>query len=382
MAATAAQCIAGSKRAASFEFERFCDDLGPAQIIHVYDPHTRMRGVVVVDNVARGHAIGGVRMAADVTADEVFRLARAMTLKNAVAGLPHGGAKSGIIACPEEPDKEDLVRAFARSIRNVPDYIPGPDMGTDETCMEWILDEIGRAVGLPRELDGIPLDEIGATGYGLAQAADVAGPLCGVDLAKATVAIEGFGNVGRHVARFLAQRGARIVAASDILGAIYDPHGIDVASLIRTKQESGTVAMWRGGQRIELEELLTLPVDILVPAARPDCITLANVDDVQAMMILEGANIPVTIDAEELLHSRGVMCVPDIVANAGGVICASVEYHGGTEEDAFQRISSKISHNTRIVLERSRKERITPREAAVAIGRSRIRDAMRGRKRW
>ena len=154
----------------TFTFQDYCDDLGPAKVVHIYDPCCELRAIVVIDNVACGPSIGGVRMVPDVSTEEIFRLARAMTLKNAAAGLPHGGGKSGILADPKTCDKQRLVRAFARAIRDLTQYIPGPDMGTDETCMAWTYDEIGRAVGLPRVLGGIPLDEIGATGYGLAAA--------------------------------------------------------------------------------------------------------------------------------------------------------------------------------------------------------------------
>jgi len=133
---------------ASFPYEQYLNDLGPAKILHLHDPHSGLKAIVVVDNVACGPAIGGVRMATDVSTDEVFRLARAMTLKNAAAGLPHGGGKSGIIADPKTADMPRLIRAFPRAIREIAEHMPGPDMGTDETCMAWIQDEIGRSVGL------------------------------------------------------------------------------------------------------------------------------------------------------------------------------------------------------------------------------------------
>ena len=128
----------------TFTIEPYCDDLGPEKVVHVYEPQSGLRAIVVVDNTACGPAIGGVRLAADVSMDEVYRLARAMTLKNAAAGLPHGGGKAGIVADPHTTDKLRLVRAFARAIREIADYIPGPDMGTDEACMAWLFDEIGR----------------------------------------------------------------------------------------------------------------------------------------------------------------------------------------------------------------------------------------------
>lgn len=359
-----------------FDYERFCDDLGPAKVVHVYDPATGLRGFVVIDNVACGPAIGGVRMAPDVTTSEVFRLARAMTCKNAAAGLPHGGGKAGIIADPRAPGKSVLIRAFARAIRSLTDYIPGPDMGTDESCMAWIHAEIGRAVGLPRVFGGIPLDEIGATGYGLAQCAEVAAGFCGLPLQGATFAIEGFGNVGRHAACFLEQLGAKLVAASDSRGAVYNAQGISTADLIQARRESGSVGSCTRGERITQAALLTVPCDILIPAARPDSIHAGNVQSIQARLVLQGANIPATREAETILHQRGILYVPDFIANAGGVICASVEYHGGSQAGAFSQIAEKIRQNTTEVLVRSRDERIEPRAAALQLAQDRVRAAM------
>ena len=155
------------------------------KLVHIHRSSIGLKAVVAIDNVACGPAIGGVRMAPDVSTEEAFRLARAMTFKNAAAGLPHGGGKSVIFADPKMPlrDKERLIRAFAEAIVDLTDYIPGPDMGTDELAMGWIKDETGRAVGLPREIGGIPLDEIGATGFGLAVAIDVAREHIGLPLA-------------------------------------------------------------------------------------------------------------------------------------------------------------------------------------------------------
>ena len=154
------------------------DDLGPAKVILVQESHLQLRGALVIDNVARGPAIGGLRIAPDVSVEECFRLARAMTLKNSAAGLPHGGGKSVLWGDPKMPaqQKEALVRAFAHALRDETGYVFGPDMGTDETCMAWVKDEIGRAAGLPAFLGGIPLDELGATGWGLLHAAEAAAP--------------------------------------------------------------------------------------------------------------------------------------------------------------------------------------------------------------
>jgi len=242
--------------------------------------------------------------------------------------------------------------------------------------MALVQDEIGRAVGLPRVLGGIPLDEIGATGYGLAQCAEVAAQFCDVKIAGARVAIEGFGNVGRHAARYLEEKGARLVAASDSTGAVFDPEGIPVDKLTEAKGAFGSVTAYARGEKFSRAELFTVPCDVLIPAARPDCIHADNARAIQARLILQGANIPATAEAEQILYERGVLVVPDFIANAGGVICASVEYHGGSESEALRQIAEKIRRNTEAVLTRSRQQRIAPRQAAVALARDRVLRAM------
>ncbi len=356
------------------------DELGPEKIIHLYEPRTKTKAIVVIDNVAAGPAIGGVRMAPDVSFEEVRRLARAMTYKNLMAGLPHGGGKTGILADPKTVNKEQAVRIFARGIKNFTEYIPGPDMGTDEVSMAYIYDEIGRAVGLPRELGGIPLDEIGATGYGIAECTDVAKDYINLDLNQARLVIEGFGNVGKPAARFLAEKGVVLIGASDSKGTIYNPEGLNIEDLIRVKETTGSVINYREGEVLKTTDLLSIHTDILIPAARPDVINEANSDTVDARVIIEGANIPITENAEKELHDRGILVIPDFVANAGGVITASVEYHGGSEQAAFDRIKSSIRRNTREILDKVYKEKIYPRDAAVGIARQRLVRAMKYRE--
>lgn len=358
------------------------DDLGPASVVFVREPRVGLEGFVVVDNVACGAAIGGVRMATDVGLSEVARLARAMTLKNAAASLPHGGAKAGIIADPTMPPdhKERLVRAFARAIREIVSYIPGPDMGTDETCMGWIHDEIARAAGLPRVLGGIPLDEIGATGFGLATSADVAASFAGIELRGARVVVQGFGAVGRHVARFLERAGARVVGVADSRGAVTSPDGLDLDALLALKRAGRSVGELAGAQRISGEDLVAIECDLWIPAARPDVLTAANVDRLRTRLVLQGANIPATAEAERRMHARGVLSVPDFVANAGGVICAAVEWRHGSEREALSIVEDRIRRNTKEVLAKSREGGQTPREAALDLARSRVLAAMRLRR--
>ena len=360
----------------------FADELGPFAVVLLRNPVTGTEAIVVVDNVAAGPAIGGVRMMPDVSVGEVARLARAMTLKNAAARLPHGGGKAGIVADPlmSMSEKEAAVRWFARSIGGLDQYIPGPDMGTDETCMAWVHDEIGRCVGLPAVLGGIPLDELGATAFGLAVAAEAVETAGFIELDGARVAIQGFGAVGRNAAHFLAERGAVVVSISTRGGSVTNPGGLDVAELAAWQSKGNPVELFAGGESGAADAPLWAECDILVPAARGDVITAANVGRVQARLVLEGANIPITAQAEATLHDRGVLCIPDWIANAGGVICGSVEYGGGSRAEAFSLIDDTIRQNTAEIVEHSMKESIPPRRAAEELATGRVEKAMRLRR--
>ncbi|PWE33025.1 Glu/Leu/Phe/Val dehydrogenase [Maritimibacter sp. 55A14] len=354
------------------------DDLGPEKVLHVSNPGAGLRAIVVLDNTAAGPAIGGVRMAPDATLEECARLARAMSLKNAAAGLPNGGGKSVIVADPAMPPdaKESVIRAFAEAIAPLSGYIPGPDMGTNETCMAWVQDEIGRAVGLPRVVGGIPLDEIGATGYGVAVAAAVAEEFCDVPLDGARVAIQGYGAVGRHAARCLAEHGARIVAVADSHGSAFAPDGFDLVRLDAIKADGRSVTDYPGADAGDRKAVIVAECDILVPAARPDAIDSSNTGAIKARLVVEGANIPATAESEAALHERGVLVIPDFIANAGGVICGSVEYRGGTESQALAVITERIRHNTREVFQRVNADGVLPRDAANSLAEARLRQAM------
>jgi glutamate dehydrogenase (NAD(P)+) len=358
------------------------DDLGPAKVIEVRGPAIGLEAILVIDNVACGPAIGGLRVAPDVTLEECSRLARAMTLKNAAAGLPHGGGKSVLRGDPRMPreQKERLIRAFAHALRNETDYIFGPDMGTDETSMAWVKDEIGRAVGLPAALGGLPLDELGATGWGLLNCAEAAAPRAGIALSAARVAIQGFGAVGRHAARFLAERGAKLVAVSDSLGTLSDPGGMDVAALIRHKEQGGSVSDYPRGEKLDRDAIVGVACDIWIPAARPDVVREDNAARLRAKLVLQGANIPFTRGAEEALAVRGVIVVPDFIANAGGVICAAMEDAGATRAAAFDAIAERIRGNTDRILAQAKAQGLLPRQAAEALATARVKEAMKYRR--
>jgi glutamate dehydrogenase (NAD(P)+) len=364
------------------EWNAISDDLGPEKVVLLREPELGLEAILVVDNTAAGPSIGGIRLAPDITVEEVSRLARSMTFKNAAAGLRHGGGKAGIIGDPDmlPHQKERIVRAFGVAIRDIADYIPGPDMGIDEACMAALHDEIGRVVGLPKALGGIPLDTLGATAFGLAIAAEVADDFGIIGLDGARVVIQGFGAVGTHAARFLAERGAIVVAVSDSRGGMAAPEGLDVEKLLLWKSAGNPVSEFAGGIAIPHEELIGLPCDIWLPAARPDVFTGDNAASVQASVILPGANIPATTEAEQIFHERDVLMIPDFIANAGGVICGAVEYAGGTAGQAFTTIEERVRENTAEVLTRCRRSGQLPSTVAVDLASERVREAMSYRR--
>ena len=352
----------------------FADNLGPEKIVYLYDPAVNLKAIVVIDNTSRGSGMGGLRMAEDVTTEEVVRLARAMTLKNAAADLPYGGAKAAILASPKISlrEKERLIRAFARGISHLSEFIPGPDMGLDESCMVWIDDEIERAIGLPAAVGGIPLDEIGATGFGVSVATEVASHYCSLKLEGARLVIQGFGSVGKNSARFLAQRGVVLVGVNDSQGTIYNPQGLNVEELIAWKEAGKSLVNYPFGTILDRDRIVYLDSDIWIPAARPDVVNLNNVSCLKTKLVVQGANIPFTAEAEAICHDRGILIVPDFIANAGGIICGAVEYEGGSKKEALRMIRERIQCNTRLVLEQAKQSQILPRQAALDLAKRRL----------
>jgi glutamate dehydrogenase (NAD(P)+) len=236
-------------------------------------------------------------------------------------------------------------------------------------------------VGLPRELGGIPLDEIGATGWGLSHATEVALRHRGFELDGARLVVQGFGAVGQHAARFLTERGAVLIAVADSRGSIMNPQGLDLDALVKLKRDGRSVSEYAGGHPAGRDAVVDTECDIWIPAARPDVINDGNVYRLKTKVVVQGANIPLTSGAEHVLHERGVLCVPDFIANSGGVICAAMEYHGANESAVMASIEEKVRRNTESVLETADRQGILPRKAAVELARHRIRKAMSFR-RW
>ncbi len=358
------------------------DTYGPEKILEVYNPKVGMRGYVVIDNIALGPGKGGIRMTPSVDKEEVFRLARTMTWKCAMADLPFGGAKSGIVADPKTFDlkrKKEIVEAFAEAIKPVcPSmYVAAPDISTSEREMEWLVKANGSrkaATGKPKKLGGIP-HELGSTGFGVYHAAKVAAPYAGLDLKKSTFAVEGFGNVGTFSAKFLSEAGAKLVAVSDSKGIIYNKEGLDFKKLSDIKEKTGSVVNYKPGEIKPTSEILSLNTDILVTAAVPDLIKKEDVGKIKAKLIIEGSNIPTTLEVEKMLMKRGILVVPDFVANAGGVISSYVEYNGWGVDKMWKTVEEKVSRNTLLVLDLAKKKRIAPREAAMQIAKERVQKA-------
>lgn len=366
------------------ELQHFADEWGPEKVIETYDSKIGMKGILVIDNTALGPGKGGIRMAPWVDVFEVFKLARTMTWKCALAELPFGGAKSGIIADPSKISKEkklEIVRAFSRSLKPVcPSmYVAAPDMATGEVEMEAFAKENGSmqaCTGKPKEMGGIP-HELGSTGFGVYNSALVAAEHIGLKINGASVAVQGFGNVGSFVSKFITEKGAKLVCVSDSDGCIYNEDGLDFEKLNQIKNETGSVKNYKPGKILNNERLFELKLDILIPAAIPDVITNKNVDKVKSKIIVEGANIPIAPEVERIVYKKNILVVPDFVANAGGVISSYVEYIGGNEKDMFKIVEDKIRRNTKIVLDRAEEKKMSPREAAMEIAKERIKNAMK-----
>ena len=365
------------------------DSFGPEYIIKIYDPKIRMEGILVIDNTVLGPGKGGIRMTPDISEEEIFRLARTMTWKNALAELPFGGAKAGIIWKGGSPElKKKLIQSFAKAIRFLTPkkYIAGPDINTGEKEMQWFTETTGSwtsATGKPENLCfqiwgkpgekkcGIP-HEFGSTGFGIAQATKITAQLAGVDLPKARVAIHGFGNVGSFTFKFLSQMGAKIVALADLSATIFDKEGLDQKIIERITKRRDSLSKYPKDKRIKPEEFWRLPTDILIPASVTDVINEENKDQIKAKIIIEAGNVPMREEIEEDLFKKGILIVPDFIANAGGVISSYAEYRGYHPKRMFKTVETKITKNVKIVLEESFKRNKNPREVALKIARERI----------
>ncbi|MBU5678283.1 MAG: Glu/Leu/Phe/Val dehydrogenase [Candidatus Aenigmatarchaeota archaeon] len=353
------------------------DEIGPELVVEVYNKKIGLKGILIIDNTKRGVAKGGIRMTSSATVEEIFRLARAMTFKNALADLPFGGGKSGIVSdTKNKEEKRLLIQGFARAIKELcpSRYIAGPDVNTGEEEMRWFAEANGcldSCTGKPKELGGLP-HELGSTGFGVAQATLIALDFIKLDVNNTKVAIDGFGNVGSFTAKFLYEEGAKIIAVSDSKGCIYNPKGLDVEKLLDVKSKTGSVINYREGKAISRENIFEIYCDVLIPASLSDVINESNYENIKAKIIVEAANIPMREHIEKRLFERGIVIIPDIIANAGGVISSYAEYKKMDEQEMFNLVKEKIVKNTKLILERSFEKQMNTRDVAMEIAKERI----------
>jgi len=349
-------------------------------------------GYRVQYNITLGPAKGGIRYHPGVTLDEVTALAAWMTWKCAVAHIPFGGGKGGVICDPTKMSKREIEALTRRYIAEIIDAIgpekdvPAPDVNTNDQVMAWVMDTYSMHVGhtttsvvtgKPVELGG-SLGRREATGRGVMIVARESAKHLGFDIKGATVAVQGFGNVGSISAELLAEIGAKVVAVTDWKGGVYSPKGLDVPKLIDYAQEHKTVEGFSGAEPLTNEQLFKLDVDILIPAALENQITISNAPHIKAKVVIEGANGPTTPDAHRHLHERGVFVVPDILANSAGVTTSYFEWvqdrygYFWTEREVNERLEAKMCEAFNAVLQTALRFRVDMRTAAYIVAISRV----------
>ncbi|MSQ11444.1 MAG: Glu/Leu/Phe/Val dehydrogenase [Dehalococcoidia bacterium] len=355
-------------------------------------------GYRIQHNLARGPAKGGIRYHPDVTRDEVCALAMWMTWKCAVVNIPYGGAKGGVAVDPKKlstRELERLTRRYASEISIIigPEQdIPAPDVGTDAQVMAWIMDtysmQKGHAVpgvvtGKPPSLGG-SLGRTQATGQGVAIATREAMKRQKKPLTGAKVVVQGCGNVGSYAARFLDALGCKVVGVSDSTAGLFNPKGLDVGSVLQFKEANNSLADYRGSaETVTNAELLELPCDVLVPAAMENQLTAANARRVKAKLVVEGANGPTTPEAEAILEDGGALVVPDVLANAGGVLVSyfewvqDLQFHFWTLDEVNRRLEETMTRACAEVSARSERDKTNFRTAAYLLAIERVAEAIR-----
>lgn len=348
-------------------------------------------GYRVQHDSSRGPFKGGLRYHPQVDTDEVTALASLMTWKTAVVDIPYGGGKGGIQCDPRSLSRRELEGLTRKFVQRIHEFIgpktdiPAPDMGTDAQVMAWIANEYAKFHGFePGVVTGKPVDLHGivgreeATGRGVATMVRESLKLMGKPVEGVTVAVQGYGNVGSATARFLEKMGAKIVAVSDVSGGIYDPAGLNLTQLENHIKTTGKVEGYSEGRPVSNEELLCLPVDVVVPAALGDVITREVAKNIRASLIVEGANNPTFPEADEILNQKGIVVVPDILANAGGVIVSYFEWVQNlqnfrwTFDQVLREQDLKMSVAFENVHQVSQSRRVSLRESAYIIAIQRV----------
>lgn len=375
----------------------------PQRVLRVSVPLRRDNGALEVYtayrcqyNDALGPFKGGIRYHPGVSEDEVTALAALMTWKCAVAGLPYGGGKGGVVVDPLTLSVGELERLTRRMVREFGEFfhpdrdIPAPDVGTSEQTMAWMADEYGRMMGrpVPAVVTGKPVAMGGSlgrrdsTGRGVIVVAEAAMRDMGATLDGASVVIQGYGKVGSYAAHYAAQMGARVVGVGDATGAVHDARGLDLARLTKHAIARGGVAGFPDAEAISATDLFRLPCDVLIPAAMENQVTGTNAADVSARLVVEGANGPTTPDAEEILAKRGIPVVPDIVANAGGVIVSYYEWvqnrtgETWSEPTVFRKLDEQMRATYASVAKVAKERGLDLRTAAYLLAIERVASRM------
>jgi glutamate dehydrogenase (NAD(P)+) len=355
-------------------------------------------GYRIQHNGARGPYKGGIRFHPEVNIDEIRALASLMTWKTAVANIPFGGAKGGV-NCPadqlETAEVQKIARSFMDKIEKIlgpTRDIPAPDVNTNAQVMAWMMDEYGKLHGhTPAICTGKPIALEGsygreqATGRGCVYMFREAAPQIGLSPAESRFVVQGYGNVGSWAARILQQLGARMVGASDATGAIQSDAGIDADELVAHIDNGGKLTEFPGAEVISPDDLLAIECDVLIPAALGGMIHEGNADRINTKMIIEGANSPTTPAADQILNDKDVYVIPDVMANAGGVVCSyfewvqNLQHFRWSEREVNDKLGGIMRHAYRDVSARAKEERISLREAAYLVGIERVVEASRTR---
>lgn len=353
-------------------------------------------GYRVQHNGSRGPFKGGIRYHPNVTLEEVTALAMWMTWKSAVLDIPYGGAKGGVVCDPKQMSTRELEALTRRYTTMILDFIgpykdvPAPDVYTDEQTMAWLLDTYNQFHGysVPEVVTGKPIAVGGsegrreATSRGVVICAREAAKDLGIPTKGATVAVQGFGKVGANAAQIFQREGWKVIAVSDSASGVYDAKGLNVVKAIEHKNKTGKLMGLPGAKTITNEELLTMECDILVPAALENQLTRSNAGDVSAKIVVEGANGPTTPEADRIMHEKGVLLVPDILANAGGVTVSYYEWvqnlnrEHWTEEEVNQKLEQKMVKAFHDVLKLSKERDVQVRTAALVLGVGRVAEAL------
>lgn len=370
----------------------FLDKWGPLDVIQVYDPDINMQGILVIDNTILGPSCGGIKISPNITPRQIFRNARKMTLSCALVNLDLGGAAAGIRANPFEIDKIKLIKSYAKRISPyVPEqYIACPDLYVGQEEMAAFADEVGDrqgATGKPENMDGIPY-ELGVIGLGMGIAIETVidnfnnSLSLPKDISELTIAIQGFEQIGRTVAKFLTNKGAKIIAICDLGFTIYDSSGIDINKILESHSETNEKQLLKdlmsnkSTKKLPKDDIIKVNCDIFVTTTANSLITDENVHTFKAKCIIEGLNDPITDSADLILHKNNVLVLPDILTTAGGAISSHAEYNRIGSEVAFSLIESRIRETTEKVIRNALESDISPRRIAKEIAKERILQAM------